>query len=421
MLAAVPATNELQPGANPGAEEKKKAGDWFVPGVRAIGLASFLSDLGHEVPTSLLPSFLTATLGAPAAALGVIEGIADGAAGVARFGGGALADDPARRRTTAVGGYISTAVFSSAIGLAGAAWQVGILRSLAWAARGARGPARNALLADIAPPAAYGRAYGFERAMDNFGAIGGPLLALALVAVVGVRTAILVSVVPGLLAALAIVAAVRAAPKLTQRERQPIRIRVRPLLHGRLRELLFGISAFELGNAATTLLILRATELLTPAHGHAAAVKIALGLYAGYNLAATVIAIPGGRLSDRRGSVLVLVLGAAAFAVSFAGLAFVGASIVLISVFFVVGGIGIGVGETAQSAAVAAFAPVELRGSAFGLVAAIQSFANLAASAIAGILWTTVSPEAGFLYLAGWSTIALIAFALTLPRRATTT
>ena len=166
---------------------------WFTRGVRAVGAASFLSDLGHEVPTALLPSFLTSTLGAPAAALGLIEGFADGAGGIARLAGGALADDPERRRGTAVGGYVAAAVFSSAIGLAGAAWQVGLFRAAAWSARGVRGPARNALLADLAPPAAYGRAYGFERAMDNLGAIGGPLLALALVALVSVRTAILLS------------------------------------------------------------------------------------------------------------------------------------------------------------------------------------------------------------------------------------
>ena len=383
---------------------------WFLPGVRAIGAASLLSDLGHEVPTALLPSFLTATLGAPAAALGVIEGVADGAAGLGRLAGGALADDPERRRRTAVGGYVTTAVFSSAIGVAGAAWQVGILRSIAWAARGVRGPARNALLADIAPPAAYGRAYGFERAMDNLGAIGGPLLALGLVAAVGVRPAILISLIPGALAAVAIVVAVRSAPRLTARERKPIRLRIRPLLRGKLRPLLAGVAAFELGNAAATLLILRATELLDRDHTHGSAVKIALVLYAGYNLAATLIAVPGGHLNDRRGSVLVLVLGAAAFAVAFAGIAVVGSSIVALALFFAAAGVGIGLGETAQSAAVAAFAPVELRGSAFGLVAGIQSFANLAASVVAGVLWTTVSSEAAFLYLAAWMTIALLLF-----------
>ena len=101
---------------------------WFTRGVRSIGLASFLADLGHEIPTSLLPSFLTATLGAPAAALGLIEGFADGFAGVARLAGGALSDDPHRRRQVALGGYGATAVLSAAIGLCATVPQVAVLR-----------------------------------------------------------------------------------------------------------------------------------------------------------------------------------------------------------------------------------------------------------------------------------------------------
>jgi sugar phosphate permease len=176
---------------------------WLTPGVGAIGSASLLADLGHEIPTSLLPSFLTSTLGAPAAALGAIEGVVDGLAGAARFAGGALADDPHRRRDTAVAGYTATAVLTAAVGLSTTLWQVAVLRASGWAARGLRVPSRNALLADVVPASAFGRAYGFERAMDNLGAIGEPLLALALVALVGVRTAILLSVVPGLLAVVA--------------------------------------------------------------------------------------------------------------------------------------------------------------------------------------------------------------------------
>lgn len=91
---------------------------WLTPGVKGIGGASLLADLGHEIPTSLLPSFLTSTLGAPAAALGLIEGAADAVAGAARFGGGVLSDDPGRRRSVAVGGYTATAVLSASIGLA---------------------------------------------------------------------------------------------------------------------------------------------------------------------------------------------------------------------------------------------------------------------------------------------------------------
>src|SRR5215210_1755143 len=122
---------------------------WLTAGVRGIGTASLLADVGHEVPTALLPSFLTATLGAPAATLGLVEGVADGLAGAARLGGGALADDPHRRRSAALGGYTATAVLSGLIGAATSAWQVALLRAGAWTARGLRVPARNALLAEV--------------------------------------------------------------------------------------------------------------------------------------------------------------------------------------------------------------------------------------------------------------------------------
>ena len=182
---ATPATTE--PVADAVAPPVAERQPWFTRGVRSIGLASFLADLGHEMPTSLLPSFLTATLGAPAAALGLIEGLADGFAGAARLAGGALSDDPHRRRTVALGGYGATAVLSAAIGLCSTVAQVAVLRGASWLARGIRVPARNALLADVVPASAYGRAYGYERAMDNLGAVFGPVLALLLVSVVSVR------------------------------------------------------------------------------------------------------------------------------------------------------------------------------------------------------------------------------------------
>lgn len=361
--------------------------------------------MGHEVPTALLPAFLTSLLGAPAAALGVIEGLADGAAGLARFGGGALADEPARRRRVALGGYSATAILSSLIGVATAAWQVGMFRIAAWIARGLRVPARNALLADVVPAEAYGRAYGFERAMDNLGAIGGPLLAIGLVALVGLREAILLSVVPGLLAALAIFYAIRNAPRLRVREHQPIRVRLRPVIRGRLGKLLLAVGAFEVGNVAATLLILRATELFAPLWGQTQATQLALGLYVAYNLAATLISMPAGRVGDARGNTLVFAVGVVFFLLAY--LSFATGNLVLLVVSFVAAGVGIGCVETAEHAAVASLAPTELRGSAFGLLAAVQSFGNLAASGVAGVLWTAFSPGVAFVYLALWMVIAL--------------
>jgi MFS family permease len=381
-------------------------GRWLTPGVRGIGTASFLSDVGHEIPTALLPSLLTSTLGAPASALGLIEGVSDGLAGAAKFVGGALADDPQRRRTVAVGGYTATAVLSSLIGVATSTLQVGALRAGAWAARGLRVPARNALLADIVPPAAYGRAYGFERMMDNLGAIGGPLLALGLVAVVSVRTAILLSVIPGLLAALAIVYAIAKSPRAERRERRSLRVRVRPVLRGDLGRILLAVSAFEVGNVAATLMILRATEQLGPGHGAADAARLALGLYIAYNVAATLASLPAGRVSDRHGSVLVLLLGVACFALAYAALSLDVATVATLAPGFLLAGVGIGCVETAESAAVATFAPEGLRGSAFGLLATVQSLGNLAASGIAGLLWTAFGADVAFRYLVAWMLIA---------------
>jgi MFS family permease len=383
---------------------------WLTRGVAGIGGASFLADVGHEVPTALLPSFLTTTLGASAAALGLIEGIADGCAGAARFTGGALADDPERRRKSAVGGYTATAVFSSLIGVTTGVWQVGVLRAAAWSARGLRVPARNALLADVVPKNVYGKAYGFERMMDNLGAIGGPLLASLLVALIGVRSAMLVSVIPGLLATLAIVYAIRATRHASRPAKKPIRFQIRPVLKGELGKLFFGIGAFEVGNVAATLLILRAVQLLSPSYGSTGATQIALWLYIGYNAVAAIASVPGGHLGDRRGSLLVLTLGAVAFAASFVGFAVTGPQIVVLAVCFGVAGLGIAFAETAEHAAVANHASLDVRGSAFGALATIQSLGNFAASAVAGLLFTVVSPRAAFVYLAAWMIVAVAAF-----------
>jgi MFS family permease len=383
---------------------------WFTPGVRGIGAASLLSDLGHEVPTALLPRFIT-SLGGSAMVLGVIEGIADGLAGLARLGGGALADEPARRRATAVGGYTSVAVLSGLIGAATSLWQVAVLRTAAWTARGLRVPSRNALLADATPREAYGRAYGFERMMDNLGAIGGPILALALVAAFSVRTAILLSIIPGLLATVAIMYAIRRLPKLERRERQAIRLQIRPVIRAGLGRLMLAVSAFELGNVAATLLILRATQLLTPAEGANPATNTALLLYIAYNVAATLASVPAGHLSDRTSPRLVLTGGVLAFLLAYGTFAATGPSVPILLLAFVLAGVGIGCVETAEHTAVAVAAPATIRGSAFGLLAAVQSFGNLAASAIAGLIWTLASPEAAFVYITAWMFVALTGLA----------
>lgn len=389
---------------NEGIEESE---GWLSSGVKGIGAASLLSDVGHEVPTSLLPQLLTGTLGAPAAALGFIEGIADALAGISRLGGGVLADDPHRRRAIAVGGYASTAILTSLIGTTTMVWQVGVLRAAGWASRGLRTPARNALLADAVPQAAYGRAYGFERAMDNLGAILGPLLAIALVAVFSVRTAILLSVIPGLLAVGAMAYAIAHIPRNERTSTKlQLQLQFRAAFSG-LRALFFSIGAFEIGNVAATLLILRATELLDEGWDTASATTTALVLYVGYNVAATLASFIGGRWLDAGTALAVLRGGFVCFAVAYGLFAGVGPNVMLLAAAFILAGVGIGLVETAEHAAVAHAARPEVRGSSFGLLAATQSFGNLLASGIAGLLWSAASPTWAFGYLALWMIVAL--------------
>src|ERR1019366_3137025 len=172
---------------DPGRSQSQSLGQerWLSSGVAGVGAASLFSDAGHEMATSVLPTFLTSTLHAGPAALGVIEGVSDALTGLSKLAGGPLANDPARRGRLASGGSLGTAIATSAIGLTTGLWQVAILRAIAWMSRGIRSPARDMLLTSLAPKSAYGRAFGLERAGDNAGAIIGPLMAAALVSVIG--------------------------------------------------------------------------------------------------------------------------------------------------------------------------------------------------------------------------------------------
>lgn len=292
---------------------------------------------------------------------------------------------------------------------------MGILRAGAWVARGLRGPSRNALLADIVSPEAYGRANGFERMMDNLGVIAGPLLALGLVAWLGTRTTIGLSVIPGLLAALAIAYAIRHTPAPHARQRVPLRIRVCPVLHGQFGRLMAAVACYEAGDIAATLFILRATQLLAPHHGSKTATTLALALYTLYNLTATLASLPADRAADKlgpRGPLAVLAAGVLLSAASYAGFAVTSASLLVLALPLAAAGLAIGCTETAENSAVAALAPAGLRGSAFGLLAIVQAGGNLAASAIAGALWTAISPAAAFAYLTAWMLLALAGLAL---------
>jgi MFS family permease len=366
--------------------------------------------------TSVLPSFVTHTLGGSAGALGLIEGVSDGLAGIAKLAGGSAANDETRRRNLAAGGYVVTGIATAAIGAATAVWQAGILRAAAWIARGARGPAKNALLASLAPPEAYGRAFGYERTMDHLGAVAGPLLAAALVASIGIRHTIYLSVIPGVLAAFAIVVAAREAAGRGEVIRRRVHLEIGALREAGIVRALAPVTLFELGNCATTLLILRATALLRPGRSVADAAAIAVLLFAAHNLVASALSYPSGRVVDRRGPRVVFGAGVILFGLAYAGLAFNLSAWPLLLIFFGLAGAGTGLTDTAESTLVARLLPDRLRGSGFGLLGGVQSLGDFVSSAAVGLVWTVVSPGAGFALAGAWMALSVAATVAVAPR-----
>jgi MFS family permease len=376
---------------------------WLSPGVAGIGLASFFSDFGHEIATAILPSFLTGVLHSSAAVLGLIEAVSDALTGVTKLIGGPLANDPERRGRLARGGYLGTAVATGAIGLATAVWQVGILRAIAWSARGLRSPARDTMLASLAPAHAHGRAFGLERAGDNLGAVAGPLLAAGLVAWIGIRPAIYVAVVPGLFAAVAITVAAREARRHGRQASEKVRLRFQGLRRAGLLGPLLPVVLFEFGNVATTLLILRSTQLLQGGdRSLTAAASLAIVIYAAHNAVGSVVAFVGGNWIDRAGPRLVFGVGAVLYVFAYAGFAFGPHSWWALLIAFTLAGSGIGLSETAESTLVASILPDRLRGSGFGLLGAVQAAGDFVSTGVVGLLYVAVSPTAGFAYAAAW-------------------
>jgi len=413
-----PAASHRRPAAQVEEPQLRRHG---MSGVLSVGAASLFSDTGHELVTSVLPTFLTSTLHAGPGALGAIDGVADALTGVAKLAGGPLANNPARRVRLAASGYLGTAVATATIGLTIAVWQVAILRAIAWASRGIRSPARDMLLTSLAEEGSFGRAFGVERAGDNAGAIIGPLAASGLVAALGVRHAILIAIVPGLLAAAAITVAAREARGALRdsNARRTLRLNLRELRRAGLPRVLTPIAFFELGNLATTLLILRGTDLLNSgAHARdlTAATSLAILLYAVHNAAGTLAALGAGQLADRRNPRIVFAAGAVAYVGAYALFAIGPHPWPVLLIAFVLGGVGIGFAETAESTVVARGLPERLRGNGFGVLGLTQAVGDLGATVVAGLLWSLVGPGLAFSYAAAWMIASSLCTGLLTPR-----
>jgi len=386
-----------------------------------MGLTSLLSDVSHEMATAVLPGFLTA-MGISAAALGLIEGVADGVSSFVKLASGWLSDRAGRRKPIAVGGYFvtgsSTALFALAAG-----WPLVLFgRALGWAGRGIRSPARNAILAASIPAESRGKAFGFERAGDTVGAILGPLIAVALLAhfhpraanpSAPFRTIFLLTLIPGLACGIVFSLLVRDKPVPGTRAKF---FSALSRLPNSFRRFLVGVGVFGMGDFAHTLMILAATQLLLPAHGTARAAEIAALLYVGHNVIYAAASYPVGALSDRVGRRGLLTAGYLVGALAAAGLVAAFAwrltSVAYLAVVFAVGGFYMAFEEALEGTFTADIVEPEVRGTAYGLLGAVNGLGDVAASIVVGGLWALISPAAAFAYAA----LAMLAGAVLVGR-----
>lgn len=242
----------------------------------------------------------------------------------------------------------------------------------------------------------------------------GPLAAAGLVAWLGIRPAIWFALIPGVLAAVAITVAAREAGRHHgPGVRERIRLDFAGLRSAGLVRPLIPVVLFECGNIATTMLILRSTQLLqVDGRTAAQAASLAILIYAAHNACGAVVAYFGGHWIDRAGPRIVFAVGALLYVVAYAGFAWASHDWWFLLIVFSLAGAGIGLAETAESTLVAQILPDRLRGSGFGVIGAVQAGGNLVGTVVVGFLYTVVSPTAGFLYAAAWMALSVFTAAL---------
>lgn len=377
---------------------------WLNRNVAGMCITSLCADACYEMVLALLPAFCAA-IGVTAAALGWIEGGADALASSVKLSAGWYSDRIGRRKSIVTVGYLLSGTALSVLAAA-ASWPLILAgRMVAWFGKGIRAPLRDAMLSESAPAESRGKVFGLHRAADTTGAVLGPLLGVWLLTALPhldpsspYRRIFLVSLVPGLLAVASMVLLVREKASPPQPQLRWWQS-VRSLPSGFVR-LLGGIGLFGLGDFSHTLLVLAAAQLLASAHGPLRAGQIAALLYALHNAAYAAAAFPAGALADRMEKRGLLAAGYLMGAVTGFGVAAVFVwhvtSVALLAAAFVWAGLYVGVVKPSEGALTADLVPSGLRGSAYGVLGSVNGVGDLAASALVGMLWTFLSPQAAF-------------------------
>ena len=370
----------------------------------ALGLGSLFMDASSELVHSLLPVFMVSVLGASMVTIGVVEGIAEATASITKIFSGAISDYFGKRKLLVVLGYGLGAVTKPMFPLASSVTWVFLGRFVDRIGKGIRGAPRDALVADITPPALRGTAYGLRQALDSVGAFVGPLFAVVLMQWFAndIRTVLWFGVVPAVIAVALLIVFVREPERHDSEAKARTRLTLATVKQlPRRYWLIVQLGAvFTLARFSEAFLVLRAQNLGL-AIGYIPAVMIAMNVvYAG-------VAYPAGVAADRFGHRTLLTVGLAMLVL--ADLVLAGATAPAHAFLgTALWGLHMGLTQGLLSKLVADTAPATLRGTAFGVFNVVSGVALLLASIIAGALWSAVGPSGTFLAGAVFALLAMV-------------
>jgi MFS family permease len=383
--------------------------------VYAFGLTSLLNDTASEMAYWVLPAFI-ASIGAGPAQLGIIEGVAESVASIAKLFSGYLADRVSRRKPLVVGGYVVANAVKPLLALVSSWWQILGIRFADRFAKGIRGTARDVMVAESVDSSRIGSAYGLIQAMDSAGAIVGPLAALALIGHFGMRGVFWAAAVPGTLCILVAWLGIREThcadgkssvptlgaaldqhcdaparpPNLSAQYTSASTLRIR--LPAGFYYVVAVVTFFSLANSSDMFLVLRAQSIGIPAT-HAPL----LGLV--FNITYTLLSWPAGKLSDRFSRSSIAAAGYFVFAIVYFVFALAPSrpAIWTTMAFY---GLFYSLTNPVLKALIVETVTPEVRGRALGIYFFLTSVTTLLASVITGELWKVYGAQIPFYFSA---------------------
>lgn len=364
-------------------------------------MVSFFTDLSTEMVYPLIPLYLTSAFGATPAIIGIIEGIAESLASLLKVFSGYLSDRFQKKKAIAFAGYATSLVYKLALLIAGS-W-VGILaaRVIDRFGKGIRTAPRDVLVSESADKETMGKSFGLHKALDMAGAAMGILVTYFLLrgsnGDFNYPQIFIISAVPALLGlSMFLFVKEKKGPHRIQ-SKVPFWKSIRQI-DGQLKLYLLVVFVFTLGNSSNSFLLLKAK-----ATGFDDTSVVLL--YFLYNIIASLLSIPLGKLSDKVGRKRLLVTGYLVFALCYFGFAFAGNQMQMVVVFALYG-VYTAMVAGVERAFVAEISPAELKGTMLGLHSTVTGIALLPASVIAGLLWNRFGVEVPFVFGASLSLLA---------------